>query len=58
MLAVHDVPGLARFRAPGVFPHFSGGSGTVRWAGRWEPGADNDEILGSATGGVDGGPAT
>lgn len=55
MLAVHDAPGIGRFRAPGVFPRFSGGSGEVRWAGRWEPGADNDEVLGAlADAGVSG----
>jgi len=47
MLAVHEVAELGRFRAPGVFPRFSGGSGEVRWAGKWELGADNAEVLGT-----------
>ena len=46
MLPVHEAPELGSFRAPGVFPHFSRGSGGVRWTGKWEPGADNLEVLG------------
>jgi formyl-CoA transferase len=36
---------LGSFRAPGIVPRFSRGSGEVRWSGRWEPGADNDRLL-------------
>jgi formyl-CoA transferase len=36
---------LGSFRAPGIVPRFSRGSGEVRWSGRWEVGADNDQLL-------------
>jgi len=36
---------LGSFRAPGIVPRFSRGSGEVRWSGRWEPGADNEQLL-------------
>lgn len=47
MLAVHEDPELGPFRAPAVFPRFSRGCGHVRWAGKWELGADNPDILGT-----------
>jgi formyl-CoA transferase len=49
-LAEHDDPEIGRFRAPGVTPRFSGGDGAVRWTGKWQPGADNEEILGDGRG--------
>ncbi len=50
MLVAHDDPELGTFLAPGVVPRFSGGSGEVRWSGRWQLGADNAEILGERLG--------
>jgi len=47
MLVSHHDPELGEFRAPGAFPRFSGGSGTVRWSGRWPLGADDAELLGA-----------
>jgi formyl-CoA transferase len=46
MLTEHEDPEIGSFRAPGVFPRFSAGSGEVRWTGAWEAGEDNQEVFG------------
>jgi formyl-CoA transferase len=43
-LAVHDDQELGPTLGPGVVPRFSETPGSVRWSGRWEPGAHNDEV--------------
>jgi formyl-CoA transferase len=46
MLVEHQDPELGVFLGPGVWPKFSRTPGEVRWSGKWEPGADNREVLG------------
>jgi formyl-CoA transferase len=46
MLIEHQDPELGSFLGPGVWPKFSRTPGEVRWTGKWEPGADNREVLG------------
>jgi formyl-CoA transferase len=38
------------FLGPGVVPQLSATPGSVRWSGRWTPGADNDEVFGDLLG--------
>lgn len=46
-LVTHHDPELGDFLGPGITPRLSRTPGEVRWTGPWEPGADNDRILGS-----------
>ncbi|HLF42892.1 MAG TPA: CaiB/BaiF CoA-transferase family protein [Acidimicrobiia bacterium] len=44
MLVDHHTDELGSFRAQGVVPKFSRTPGSVRWAGAWQAGADNDMV--------------
>ena len=46
MLVEHNDDELGRFLGPGVVPKFSATPGSIRWSGRWEAGAHNQEIYG------------
>ena len=47
MLIEHDDEVLGPLLGPGVVPKFSRTPGEVRWSGQWEPGCDNDAVLGA-----------
>jgi formyl-CoA transferase len=49
-LVTHHDPELGDFMGPGITPKLSRTPGDVRWTGPWEPGTDNDRILGSLPG--------
>jgi formyl-CoA transferase len=49
-LVPHHDPELGDFMGPGITPKLSRTPGEVRWTGPWEPGADNDRILGALPG--------
>lgn len=46
-LVVHEDPAVGGVLGPGVVPRLSRTPGEVRWSGRWQPGADNEEIYGN-----------
>lgn len=46
MLIEHQDDLLGELLGPGIVPKFSRTPGALRWSGRWEPGRDNDEVLG------------
>jgi formyl-CoA transferase len=46
----HHDPDIGDFVGPGITPKLSRTPGEVRWTGPWEPGTDNDRILGALPG--------
>jgi formyl-CoA transferase len=49
-LVTHHDPEIGDFIGPGITPKLSRTPGEVRWTGPWEPGTDNDRILGALPG--------
>lgn len=49
-LVTHHDPEVGDFVGPGITPKLSRTPGEVRWTGPWEPGADNDRVLGALPG--------
>jgi formyl-CoA transferase len=50
MLVDHEDAELGALKGPGVVPKFSADPGSVRWSGRWDPGAHNAEVFGGLLG--------
>jgi crotonobetainyl-CoA:carnitine CoA-transferase CaiB-like acyl-CoA transferase len=46
LLDVED-PDIGTYKTPGIVPKLSATPGAVRWSGRSEPGADNDDVYGT-----------
>jgi crotonobetainyl-CoA:carnitine CoA-transferase CaiB-like acyl-CoA transferase len=41
---------IGRYKTPGIVPKLSASPGRLRWSGRWEPGADNEQVFGELLG--------
>ena len=44
MLLDADDDEIGPYKTPGIVPKLSASPGRLRWSGRWQPGADNEDV--------------
>jgi formyl-CoA transferase len=50
MLLEADDDEIGAYKTPGIVPKLSRSPGRLTWSGRWEPGADNEQVYGDLLG--------